>query len=228
MSTGSSTGSVGGGDGIVVPAPSGSATSSVVFLHGLGDTADGWTSAFPLPGLENTKYILPTAPMQPVTLNGRMPMNSWFDVFGLDESAADDAPGIAKAAARVARIVDDEIAAGIPADKIVVAGFSQGGAVALAAAFSYERRLAGVLGMSTWLPKCVRTGEMSASMLESKVLMCHGEADTTVPLKWGKLSVAALKQLSVNCDIKTYPGMAHSASQEELADVRRFIKTCLA
>lgn len=220
--------SFGGGSGIAIPAPSGTADSLVIFMHGLGDTANGWASAFPLPGLPNCKYILPTAATIPVTLNGGMPMPSWFDIFGLDDTAPDDEAGIKRAAERVLRIVEAEVANGIPVERIVVGGFSQGGAVALATAYSYEQKFAAVLGMSSWLPNSIGKGEPSAAMKSSNVLMCHGESDTTVPLKWAKMSQAALSAMQVQVELKTYPNMAHSASQQELSDVRRFVKDRLA
>lgn len=220
--------SFGGGSGIVVPAPSGTADSAVIFLHGLGDTAHGWASAFPLPGLPNCKYVLPTAATTPVTLNGGMSMPSWFDLYGLDDTAPDDEAGIKRAAERVLRIVEAEVSNGIPVERIVVGGFSQGGAVALATAYNHDQKFAGVLGMSTWLPNSVGKGKVSAAMKSSTVLMCHGESDTTVPLKWAKMSHAALSDMEVRVDLKTYPNMAHSASQEELSDVRRFVKDRLS
>lgn len=220
--------SFGGGSGIAIPAPSGTADSVVIFLHGLGDTAHGWASAFPLPGLPNCKYILPTAATTPVTLNGGMPMPSWFDLFGLDDTAPDDEAGIKRAAERVLRIVEAEVSNGIPVERIVVGGFSQGGAVALATAYGHDQKFAGVLGMSTWLPNSIGKGKVSTAMKSSTVLMCHGESDTTVPLKWAKMSHAALTDMKVQVDLKTYPNMAHSASQEELSDVRRFVKDRLS
>lgn len=220
--------SFGGGSGIAIPAPSGTADSVVIFMHGLGDTAHGWASAFPLPGLPNCKYILPTAATTPVSLNGGMPMPSWFDLFGLDDTAPEDEAGIKRAAERVLRIVEEEVSNGIPVERIVVGGFSQGGAVALATACIHDQKFAGVLGMSTWLPNSIGKGKVSAAMKSSTVLMCHGESDTTVPLKWAKMSHAALSDMKVQVDLKTYPNMAHSASQQELSDVRRFVKDRLS
>jgi hypothetical protein len=102
----STSGNVGSGDGVVIQATSGAADSSVIFLHGLGDTAAGWVSAFPFAGLPNTRYVLPTAPTTPVSLNMGYKMPSWFDLYGLDPSAPDDVPGIAKAVARLNQIID--------------------------------------------------------------------------------------------------------------------------
>jgi predicted esterase len=177
--------------------------------------------------MPNTKYVLPTAQTQRVTLNGGIPMPSWFDLYGLDDTAKDDVEGIKRAVERITRIIESEIANGVPTARIVVGGFSQGGAVALSTAFGFERKLAGVLGMSTWLPNAVRKGEVSAALRETPVLMCHGDRDATVPLKWAKISVEALRELTVQCELKTYANMAHSTSTEELADVRRFVKECL-
>lgn len=215
----------GGGAGVAIAAPSGRADSVVVFLHGLGDTARGWAGAFPLAGLENTKYVLPTAEAARVTLNGGMRMPSWFDLYGLDEEAREDAEGIERAAARVARIVEREVAAGIARERVVVGGFSQGGAVALAAGFLGEG-VGGVVAMSTWAPRAPLRGK--AGWKGGDVIMCHGEADGTVPMVWGRKSAEALREKGVEVAIKTYAGMAHGACEKEMEDVKEFLQKRLA
>lgn len=155
-------------------------------------------------------------------------MPSWFDLHGLDDTAPDDVDGIQRASERVIRIVEAEIANGIPADRIVVGGFSQGGAVALSTAYGCEKKFAGVLGLSAWLPSAVRKTKASTAMQRSNVLLCHGEIDSVVPLKWAKMTHEALRELPLEVELKTYPNMAHSASPEELSDVRRFVKDRLA
>lgn len=153
-------------------------------------------------------------------------MPSWFDISGLDASSREDGPGIAAAAARVARIVADEVAAGIPADRIVIGGFSQGGAVAIAAALKSPDVFAGVIGLSTWLPLVASKSGVSGSMGKAPVFLAHGDADQVIALRWAQASVDVLKKLGVEAEMKVYGGMAHSSSNEELADVRRFLRKC--
>jgi len=141
-----------GGKGAVFT-PSKKATHAVIFMHGLGDTCDGWAST--LGGLTldvPIRFILPTAKIKSVTLNGGMPMPAWSDIFGLDPSAKEDVAGFKESFARVKSIINQTIASGIPASNIVVGGFSQGGAVALHTAMRLTIPIGGYIALSTWLP----------------------------------------------------------------------------
>lgn len=217
----------GGGKGVTVEG-TGEATAAVVFLHGLGDTGAGWAPAFPLRGVPHVRAILPTADVQPVTLNGGFPMPSWFDLFGLDEHARDDSSGIEVSVNRVNRIIDSLISSGIPSERIVLAGFSQGGAVALTSGLRSSRRIAGIVALSTWLP--LRNEYPSAFgqfAKDTPIFAAHGQADPIVPFHFGRTSANLLNQLGVSTSFHSYPGLSHSASEAELEDVVEFIKRVL-
>lgn len=215
----------GGGSGVSVPAR-GTASACVIFLHGLGDTGAGWASAFPMPNLEHVQTLLPTADVQSVSLNGGMPMPSWFDLYGLDEHSEEDEKGIESAVARVERIIDGVVAKGIPSHRIIVAGFSQGGAVALTTALRSQRKLAGVVALSTWLPLRQSYPQMLGPQINSiPFFVGHGTADQIVHISLAELSVKALQKLGVDTSLSRYQGVTHSASESELRDVANFIAT---
>lgn len=217
----------GGGDGVEVPAR-GNATAAIIFLHGLGDTAHGWAPAFPLPNIDHVKAILPTAPTQPVTLNAGFRMPSWFDLRGLDENAVDDERGILQAVERVNRAIDYQVEHGIPEERIVVGGFSQGGAVAITAALRLERKIAGFVSLSGWLPlRDQYPAQMTSANQETALFMGHGTIDPVVSHKFGETSAEFLKRLGRKASFSSYPALAHSASQQELDDVKDFIASVL-
>ena len=218
---------VGGGQGVTVAAPS-KATAAVIFLHGLGDTASGWSPAFPLQGLDHVKTVLPTADRMPVSLNMGMVMPSWFDLHGLDENARDDEEGIMKAVARVNRIIDEQVANGIPSERIIVGGFSQGGAVALTVALCSERKLAGAVVLSGWLPLfSTYPGAFGPYAKAMPMLMCHGESDGVVDFRFGLKSHAFLVENKIDVEFKSYRNMGHGADPAELLDVAKFLRSTL-
>lgn len=167
----------GGGSGVSIPARL-QPTATMIFLHGLGDTGNGWAPAFPLPDVHHVQTILPSADEQPVSMNMGYRMPSWFDIRGLDEDAPDDEMGILNSVQRVDRIVDEQVRNGIPDHRIIVAGFSQGGAVALTYGLHTERKLAGIVGLSTWLPLISKyPTQLSAASKDLEIFMGHGTAD---------------------------------------------------
>lgn len=131
---------------------SGSYSNVVLWLHGLGDTADGWADMMPSFSLEDTKFILPTAASIPISINGGMEMNGWSDINGLDMESPEDRQGFDLSAARINKLIKQEIDSGVPASKIAVGGFSQGGALALHVALRSPESYAGCVALSTWLP----------------------------------------------------------------------------
>ncbi|CAE7180444.1 Lypla1, partial [Symbiodinium pilosum] len=130
------------------------ASSAVILLHGLGDTAHGWAggASVLLNMLPNTRFVLPTAPVQPVTLNGGLPMPSWYDIAGLEDRADENCEGLEESCATVEALIQEQKSHGIPLEKIVVAGFSQGGALSLYTGLSRTYRLGGLVCMSGYLP----------------------------------------------------------------------------
>ncbi|XP_069931098.1 acyl-protein thioesterase 1 isoform X3 [Oryctolagus cuniculus] len=179
----------------IVPAAR-KATAAVIFLHGLGDTG----------------------PVMPVTLNMNMAMPSWFDIIGLSPDSQEDEPGIKQAAENVKALIDQEVKNGIPSNRIILGGFSQGGALSLYTALTTQQKLAGVTALSCWLPlrASFPQGPISGANRDISILQCHGDCDPLVPLMFGSLTVEKLKTLvnPANVTFKTYEGMMHSSCQQ--------------
>ncbi|KAK4828482.1 hypothetical protein QYF61_026707 [Mycteria americana] len=210
----------------IVPAAR-KATAAVIFLHGLGDTGHGWSEA--LAGIKSphVKYICPHAPVMPVSLNMNMAMPSWFDIIGLSPDSQEDEVGIKQAAENVKALIDQEVKNGIPSNRIILGGFSQGGALSLYTALTTQQKLAGVVALSCWLPlrASFPQGPISGVNKEIAVLQCHGDCDPLVPLMFGSLTVEKLKSMinPANVTFRTYSGMMHSSCIEEMMDVKQFI-----
>ena len=220
------TSTFGGGSGIVIPpqrAP-GKQPATIVFLHGLGDTANGWAPAFPIPGLEYAKVVLPTAHHIPVTLNMGMTMPAFFDLYGLEADSRVDEAGIHKGIARIDRIVQEEVSKGVDRNRIVVGGFSQGGALALRYALE-EGNVGGVVGLSCWLPG--GKDKVGNARRLPKVLMCHGDEDMVVRFKYGKKTADVLKENGADVEFKVFRGMGHSSCPEELQVISKFLQSVL-
>ncbi|XP_017773417.1 PREDICTED: acyl-protein thioesterase 1 [Nicrophorus vespilloides] len=211
----------------VVIAASAKHTATLIFLHGLGDTGQGWASAMTAIRPSHVKVICPTAPTMPVTLNAGFRMPSWFDLKTLDIGGPEDDEGIKKAAKQIHTMIDDEVKAGIPASNILLGGFSQGGALALYSAFIYPQKLAGVVSLSCWLPLHKSFPKEMKTSNELQVLQCHGDCDPVVPYKWGQMTASILKTMLKSPEFRTYGGLMHTSSEEELNDVKKFIEAHL-
>ncbi|XP_004275061.1 acyl-protein thioesterase 1 [Orcinus orca] len=207
------------------------ATAVVIFLHGLGDTGHGWAEAFAGIRSAHIKYICPHAPVMPVTLNMNMAMPSWFDIIGLSPDSQEDETGIKQAAESVKALIDQEVKNGIPSNRIILGGFSQGGALSLYTALTTQQKLAGVTALSCWLPlrASFPQGPISGVNRDISILQCHGDSDPLVPLMFGSLTAERLKTLvnPTNVTFKTYGGMTHSSCQQEMMDVKQFIDKLL-
>uniref|UniRef100_A0A6B2E4M1 palmitoyl-protein hydrolase n=1 Tax=Phlebotomus kandelakii TaxID=1109342 RepID=A0A6B2E4M1_9DIPT len=198
-------------------------TATLIFLHGLGDTGHGWATAMAGIRTPNMKVICPTAPTIPVTLNAGFRMPSWFDLKTLDVSGPQDEAGILAATVNVHKLINDEIREGIVASRIMIGGFSQGGALALYAALTFPEALAGVLALSSWLPlhKAFPAGRKCPDSVP--IFQGHGDCDPVVPYKYGQLTSAVLKTFMTRTSFTTYRGMTHSSSDEELEDLKKFV-----
>jgi phospholipase/carboxylesterase len=195
-------------------------------MHGLGaDGHDFETLVFELglPPESAIRWVFPHAPVRPVTLNGGMPMRAWFDILGLDRRSEEDEAGIRESGESIRRFVERERGRGVAADRIVLAGFSQGGALALHAALREPERLAGVLALSTYLP-LGRALEAEAHPANATVpiFLAHGTADPIVHLALGEASRDHLRSRGYEVDWRTYP-MPHSVCAEEVADIREWL-----
>ncbi|CAG9793864.1 unnamed protein product [Diatraea saccharalis] len=202
-------------------------TASLIFFHGLGDTGHGWASTIAAIRGPHVKVVCPTASTMPVTLNAGFRMPSWFDLRTLDATAPEDEEGILRATTLVHGLISDEVKAGIPSNRILVGGFSQGGALALHAALTYPERLAGVMSLSCWLPRHAQFPDGVKAPLDIPIFQAHGDCDPVVPYKWGQMTASFLKTFMKNIEFNTYQGLTHSSSEAELKDMRAFIERTL-
>lgn len=208
-----------------VSAPS-THSATVIWLHGLGDSGNGFAPIVPelkLPAQHGVRFIFPHAPERPVTINGGMRMRAWYDITTMDFNHRADRAGVEESSTLVNQLIDAEIASGIAPEKIILAGFSQGGVIALHMATRSQHRFAGVLALSTYLcePQTLKT-EASASNLTTPFFFGHGQFDDVVPLVMGNAARKTLQDNGFNTSFHTY-GMQHSVCLEELNDIRRFI-----
>jgi len=199
-------------------------TASIIFLHGLGDTGHGWAQAMAQIRPSYMKVICPTAATMPVTLNAGFQMPSWFDLKTLDMYGPEDEDGIKKATTNVQQMIQSEISAGIPANRIIVGGFSQGGALALHAGLTSTHNLGGIVALSCWLPLHKSFPDARKTSDTVPIFQCHGEVDPVVPYKFGQLSHYSLKTFMKNAQFTSYPGLSHSSSQQEMDDIKDFIE----
>jgi phospholipase/carboxylesterase len=211
-------------DAIVVE-PKSPANRSVILLHGLG--ADGHDFVDIIPQLQladnlATRFIFPHAPLRQVTINGGMQMRAWYDILGLSINSKQDEAGIINANHAVSDLIDQEIANGIPARHIVLAGFSQGGALALYSGLRYPHKLAGILALSTYLPSTSQQPINKTTTQHVPIFMAHGALDPIVTLTLGEASRQHLQQLGLTVDWHTYP-MAHTVCPQEVQDISTWL-----
>lgn len=211
-------------------------TATVIVAHGLGDTGSGWKFLAQQWRLQKkfdyVKFIFPTAPRRSITLNMGMEMNGWYDIKSLGEDIREHDKTNVLASREIFRdLIAKEIESGIPADRIVLGGFSQGGAMALFSALTYPKKLAGVFGLSCYLllPQefAKLTQEVGDANKDTKVFMAHGDADMIVQYKFGQMSAEGLRDLGYEVEFKTYPGMPHSADEEEIAEVAKYLDSVI-
>ncbi|XP_054941527.1 acyl-protein thioesterase 1-like [Physeter macrocephalus] len=207
------------------------ATAVVIFLHGLADTGHGWAEAFAGIRSAHIKYICPHEPVMPITLNMNMAMPSWFDIIGLSPDSQEDETGIKQAAESVKALIDQEVKNGLPSNRIISGGFSQGGALSQYTALTTQQKLAGITALSCWLPlrASFPQGPISGVNRDISILQCHGDLDPLLPLMFGSLTAERLKTLvnPTNVTFKTYGGMMHSSGQQEMMAIKQFIDKLL-
>jgi phospholipase/carboxylesterase len=205
--------------------------ATVVWLHGLGADGFDFVPLVPelrLPANLAVKFIFPHAPERPVTVNNGYVMRAWYDIKVLSSSSLagpgmEDVAGIRQSEMLIRAVVESERTAGISAQHIVIAGFSQGGAVALQTGLRYPERLGGILALSTYLPlRDALAQEASAPNRDLPILMCHGTQDPIVPLALGERSRDVLSALNYPLDWRTYR-MQHQVCAEEIADISAWL-----
>ena len=195
---------------------------SVIWLHGLG--ADGHDFEPIVPELQLSvplRFVFPHAPVRPVTINGGMSMRAWYDIVSFDAEGRADADGVRASTALLEALIEREVARGIPAERIVIAGFSQGGAIAINAAMHARRKLAGLMALSTYIavPGAAVDG---AGHRDLPVFMAHGTFDPVLPLAWGRSSAEHLRASGYEVEWHEYP-MAHAVCMEEIRDIRAWL-----
>ena len=206
------------------------AHGSVIWLHGLG--ADGHdfepiVPEFGLAGQLSLRFVFPHAPMRPVTINGGMTMRAWYDVLTLDRGGPQDEAGIRESGRLLEMLIDLEHERGIAHENIVLAGFSQGGAIALHTALRYPHRLAGLMALSTYLPlqDSFDREVLSNANAQSQALpifMAHGSFDPMLPMPLGQHTHKILDKAGYKVEWHEYP-MAHAVCAEEIADIRNWL-----
>ncbi|XP_060081710.1 acyl-protein thioesterase 1-like [Ylistrum balloti] len=214
----------------IVIGPRAAHRATLIFLHGLGDTGHGWAQGFAQLNMSNIKCVCPTSQIRKVTLNGGMPMPSWFDIYGLDPEARQDEDGIKKASQELKDLIKEE-AKSISTGKIFIGGFSQGGAVALYTALTSDCQLAGLVGLSTWLPlhgKFMGNQiEKSKYVKELKVFQGHGKVDPMVSHTYGQMTSKILADNAKSVNFKSYDNMGHSSCAQEMADIKEFLESII-
>jgi phospholipase/carboxylesterase len=201
-------------------------THSIIWLHGLG--ADGNDFAPIVPELvakdwPALRFVFPHAPMRPVTVNNGMSMRAWYDIAGFDLQSRQDEAGVRASVREVETLIAREHERGVPSERIVLAGFSQGGAVALAAGLCHARKLAGIIALSTYLPiAAVLSRERHAANADTPIFWGHGSADPVVAMQRGVDSRELLQSLGYTVAWHTYP-MAHAVCTQEIVDLRGWL-----
>jgi phospholipase/carboxylesterase len=196
----------------------------VIWLHGLG--ADGHdfepiVAELRLPFA--ARFVFPHAPVRPITINGGMPMRAWFDVLSLVRGGPEDARAIEASAAAVARLIDEQGARGFVPERIVLAGFSQGGALALHAGLRYPRRLAGIAALSAFVPLAKRLGaEANRQYADLPIFMAHGSQDHVIELAFAELGRDQLRAAGFAPAWHSYP-MAHAVCPEEIRAIAQWL-----
>ncbi len=206
--------------------PDGAADASVIWLHGLGADGNDFVPIVPHLGLDpaaRVRFVFPHAPAIPVTINGGFVMPAWYDILEMNLGRRVDADGVLRSTAAVTDLIAREHTRGVPSERIVLAGFSQGGAIALHAALRHEEPLAGVLALSTYLVRDdTLEAERHAINDSTPIFQAHGTHDPVVPLKAGQQARDRLTALGYEVSWHDYP-MQHEVCMEEIAAIGAFL-----
>jgi phospholipase/carboxylesterase len=201
---------------------------SIIWLHGLGADGSDFVEVAEMINLPvSMRYIFPHAPKKPVTINGGFIMPAWYDIADLDIAAKQDAAGIHTSQLEIEKFIAHEVSRGIATENIFLAGFSQGGAIALHTGLRHPAKLAGIIALSTYLPLAdTLSKEISLSAGKTPIFFGHGKHDSVVPHELGKQSADKLKQLGIQIEWHEY-AMQHSVNADEISDIERWISSKL-
>jgi len=222
---------------LIVPSK-GKHTATVIFMHGLGDSGYGWKPAADQlsrdQGLQHVKWVLPHAPLLPCTADGGRIMPAWFDIFSFGFKGPEDETGILRSRDEVNNLIAQEVAEGLPANRIVLGGFSQGAAMTLVTGLTTPHQLAGLTVFSGWFAIKEKIKELLQSPATTIPIFCgHGEDDPLVPLSLGEISKEELKNVGANeakesgepgIFFRAYPNLGHSVDAQEIDDWTNWLK----
>ena len=201
-------------------------TVAIIWMHGLGADGHDFEPLVPellADGMPALRFVFPHAPVRPVTLNNGYKMRAWYDIIGIDRRSAEDFTGIQASADAVTALIRAENARGIASSRIVLAGFSQGGAMALHLATRFPEKLAGVIALSCYLPLAKQfASERSSANLATPIFMAHGSQDPVVPFALGDESRRVLEGTGYRVEWHAYP-MPHALCAEEVADLKTWL-----
>lgn len=205
--------------------------ATLIVLHGLGADGNDFVpiaNELALEAVGPVRFVFPHAPVMPVTINNGYRMRAWYDILGTDLVRREDEAGLRSSVAAVEALLAQEKSRGMPAHRIVLAGFSQGCAMSLMTGLRHRERLAGVIGLSGYLPLAAMTAaERSEANALTPIFMAHGRHDNVVPLARGQASCELLQGLGYDVQWHEYP-MAHSVCMEEIADMNAWLLKVLA
>ena len=219
---------------IVIPAVK-KHTATLICVHGLGDSGAGWTFLAEnwrrRNKFEDMAFVFPSAPNIPITVNMGMQMPGWYDILNFDTlNRSDDEPGILRSQRYLHSLINQQVADGIPPSRIILGGFSQGGAVSLFSGPTFRERLAGVFGLSSYqlVPEkfdtlMAETGTEGKIRQKPPIFMGHGEADPLVKFEWGKKTAEGLKERGFDVEFHSYPGLPHSADPKEIDALEEWV-----
>ncbi|KAF2135769.1 uncharacterized protein K452DRAFT_238740 [Aplosporella prunicola CBS 121167] len=207
-------------------------TATVIVAHGLGDSGAGWMFLAEnwrrRNKFDEVSFIFPSAPEIPITINMGMRMPGWYDLHSLsDINRSEDEVGIKRSMDYFHSLIKDEMDKGIKSERIVIGGFSQGGAMSLLSGVTCPQKLGGIFGLSSYLLLRDKFRDMVPAENPNKdtpIFMGHGDADPVVQYVWGQGTASMLKEWGWTVDFRTYPGLPHSADPEEIDDLERYLK----
>jgi phospholipase/carboxylesterase len=214
----------------VIKEPKTEHKASVIWLHGLGADGHDFEPIVPelnLPDELGVRFIFPNAPVRPVTINGGMAMRAWYDVKAPNLREQEDIESIEQSDALIIQYINAEMEKGIPANKIILAGFSQGGAITLHTGLRFPEKLAGLLALSTYLPLPSQLEKEATEYKDIAIMMAHGIADPVIPVDQGKASCQTLKDLGYDVDWNEYM-MQHAVCLEEINAIGKWMAKVLS
>ena len=217
---------------VIIETGSGPADSSVIWLHGLGADGHDFEAIVPelrLPASFNIRFLFPHAPMMPVTINQGFVMRAWYDIKSADIASQPDEAGIRNSVEQLNKMVEAQIAQGISPERIVLAGFSQGGAIVLQAGLRQPRPLAGIMALSTYLPLAeTLQAEKTEVNQNIPIFLAHGKIDQVIPVELAYTTLGRLQTAGYQPEWHEYEHMPHSVSLDEINHLSAWLQQVLS